>query len=292
MPRINIEDKWWSDPRRTLLGEKLGSAAYATGVFFEAVRVAQQYYRDKKLVPKTIFDCLKDADKLLEVGLAKVTEEGVYLSGAEDHLGWLSARIEAGRKGGVKASESLIRDESGQFKERQKESDTIQANAKQTPSKTKQTQPSYSYSNSSSYSPSHSRSKKQETFANANDTNPDSVQPNLSGKFIAAYVAAYAKRYGQGTRPFLDGKTLGGIKRYLASVAIERACELISAYCQMNDSWFLTKAHDFETFAQNQNKIALALDTGRMTTSQEAKGEERLDYLQQQLIRLQNGLQS
>jgi hypothetical protein len=149
---------------------------------------------------------------------------------------------------------------------------------------------SYSYSNSYSYSDS--KKKKEEAFANANDTNPDLVKPNLSGKFIAAYVAAYSKRYGEGTRPFLDGKTLGGIKRYLGSVAIERACDLIAAYCQMNDSWFVTKAHDFETFAQNQNKIALALDTGRMTTSQEAKGEERIDAIRQQMLRIRNATQS
>lgn len=296
MPRINIENEWWMDPRRQLLGRLVGgSVTLADGVMISVWHLAQRFWlEEKKLIPLMFWEAIEHSDAVIKSGLAEVRPDGIYVRGTESKQEALRVKID---------KLAQVRSQGGQARAKQIKStksavhstvhSTVQRGVMEGVSPAAgQQKAATSYSYSNSYSFSDSKKKEEPAFANANDTNPDSVQPNLSGKFIAAYVAAYSKRYGQGTRPFLDGKTLGGIKRYLGSVAIERACELISAYCQMNDSWFVTKAHDFETFAQNQNKIALALDTGRMTTSQEAKGEERLDYLQQQLIRIQNGLQS
>jgi hypothetical protein len=295
MPRINIEENWWTDPRRSRLIRLLGSEELADGCVIRAWRTALLHYEhERQLVPLTLFQCLLHHELLVEVGLAKITAEGVYLCGSKETFeSWFNARqqrIEAGKR-----SAQARQKKYGTSQPNEQNKQVSQLINTERPFERARTTPNdsrTSYSFSDSDSDSNSKKKEKTAFANANDTNPDLVKPNLSGKFIAAYVAAYSKRYGEGTRPFLDGKTLGGIKRYLGSVGIERACDLIAAYCQMNDSWFVTKAHDFETFAQNQNKITLALDTGRMTTSQEAKGEERLDAIRQQMLRIRNATQS
>jgi hypothetical protein len=96
-----------------------------------------------------------------------------------------------------------------------------------------------------------------------NGTTPPAGGATPASVFIATYVNSYRARYGPKTKPSLDGKVQGSIKRLLASVPLERACQLIQVYCQIDDPWFKTKGHDFETFAQNLTKVGLALDTGR-----------------------------
>lgn len=88
------------------------------------------------------------------------------------------------------------------------------------------------------------------------------AEPSSSSKFIGVYVESYQRRYGQKARPGLGGKTQGGIKRLLGETPLARACEMIQVFLQMDDPWFVTKAHDFETFTANLTKVGLALDTG------------------------------
>lgn len=95
--------------------------------------------------------------------------------------------------------------------------------------------------------------------------------------FIATYVRAFGERY-PGARPDLTGKTQGEISRYLDDTPIRRACEMIQAFIRMNDSWFLTKVHDFTTFANNQNKVALYLDTGNQMLGTTAREVERRQH--------------
>jgi hypothetical protein len=80
--------------------------------------------------------------------------------------------------------------------------------------------------------------------------------------FIGKFVEAYRTRYGPLAKPDLSPKVLGQIKNFLRSTDIQRACNMIQVYLQMDDRWFVTKAHDFSTFLANTQKITLALDTG------------------------------
>lgn len=91
---------------------------------------------------------------------------------------------------------------------------------------------------------------------------PSGGAESPAAKFIGEYVSAYQARYGDNARPFLGGKTVGQIQTFLKDTPITRACELIKAYCGQSDPWFVTKAHDFATFAENVGKVGLALDTG------------------------------
>jgi hypothetical protein len=85
---------------------------------------------------------------------------------------------------------------------------------------------------------------------------------NGAGLFIAAYVKAFQKRYGDKARPDLGGKVQGEIKRLLKDMPIERAINLVQVYLQMETPWFKTKCYDIGTFMQNLNPIGVALDTG------------------------------
>jgi hypothetical protein len=82
--------------------------------------------------------------------------------------------------------------------------------------------------------------------------------------FIAEYVKAYQKRYGPKARPDLRGKVSGQISIFLKDYTLERAVELIQAYCQMDGQkdWFKTKGHDFMTFLENLNPVSIALERG------------------------------
>jgi hypothetical protein len=118
----------------------------------------------------------------------------------------------------------------------------------------------------------------------------DTVAESPSAKFIGTYVAAFKKRYGEKSRPDVGGKVQGGIKRLLSSTPLDRACDMIQVYLQMDDDWFKTKAHDFGTFEQNLTKVGLALDTGKKRGGRSQWDEEMLakERAQNELLRIQH----
>jgi len=81
-----------------------------------------------------------------------------------------------------------------------------------------------------------------------------------SSRLIGEYAKAYKARYN--ASPVIDGPTQGSVKRILKSVSEQKAIDLVQAYLQMNEPWFVTKAHDFITFEKNLTKIGLALQKG------------------------------
>jgi len=105
MPRLNIEDDWWSDPRREALGRLLGNEDMADIVMLKAWRCAQRYWKEgRKLIPRSVFNLLQGAHFILDVGLAKIDDSGhVYVSGSRGQFDWLHRRAEDGRRGGAKS---------------------------------------------------------------------------------------------------------------------------------------------------------------------------------------------
>jgi len=105
MPRINIEDKWWGDPRRSRLVSLLGNVeAEADGAFVIAIKLAQQYWiPNKEHIPMKSWKGAGIADELITCGLAEITNDGktVYVSGSEEHFAWWFKKQEAGRRGGM-----------------------------------------------------------------------------------------------------------------------------------------------------------------------------------------------
>lgn len=104
MARINIDDSLFKDTRFFELAIKLGSKTTALGAVIEAFIVAQEFFLNKEthqLIPFEEWEKQKLHNALIEVGLAKkITNKGVYVSGANKQFSWLLQRVEAGRKGG------------------------------------------------------------------------------------------------------------------------------------------------------------------------------------------------
>lgn len=147
MARINIEDCWWSDPRRGKLAVIVGSQVSADGMAMNAWRMAQEFWKkERQLVPRSLFEMLDGAADLLRVGLADSREEMVYIRGSSAYLDWLNQSKEAGREGGL-VSAQRPRDEKGRLLPKK-----TQAPSKPpldgTPSDSKRLQPSSSSSSS------------------------------------------------------------------------------------------------------------------------------------------------
>lgn len=240
MARINVEDSIFRDERFLQLYSKIGDMATAIGALVLAWDRAQRFSKSPSgLIPPDEWAKLKHGAALLESDLAETRDGGIYVRGSSKHCGFIKdvyeKRRAAGKLGGLKFKDNL-------------KSKTEQTRAKQTLSPS----PSPSPSVSPSVSPSKNKDKELKI-----PTSSDSP------RFIGVYVEAYQKRYGEKARPTLGGKALGGVKRLLSDLGANRACELIQVFMQMDDPWFLTKAHDFETFAANLTKVGLALDTGK-----------------------------
>lgn len=109
MARINIEDNWWFDPRRSALIQKVGSEEFADGLMVKIWRIGQEYWKkDKTLVPKNIFFFTKFSKDLIECGLAKECEQGVYVCGIEEQCEFLVTLINQRKEAGRKSAQSRL----------------------------------------------------------------------------------------------------------------------------------------------------------------------------------------
>lgn len=109
MARINIEECWWSDPRRMKLILKIGIEADSAAV--NMWRTAQEFWsRGKRLIPKEVFDKIVHSEILIEAGLAEVRECSVYVRGSSEYLSWVEEQRELGKangsKGGLASAEA------------------------------------------------------------------------------------------------------------------------------------------------------------------------------------------
>jgi len=82
-----------------------------------------------------------------------------------------------------------------------------------------------------------------------------------NSRLIGEYIKAYQLRYK--ARPIIDGRTQGLVKKILIAVSEDQACDMVQAFVQMNDPWFIKKAHDFPTFYENLTKVSMSLQTGK-----------------------------
>ncbi len=271
MARLNIEDCWWTDPRRSALIRLLGDEDLADARAIRAWRLAQEFWKfGRGLVPRGLFETLQSYPELLSVGLAEIREDKVYIRGSSTHHEWIVEAKESGAKGG-KVSAKRPRDAKGRLKKipDQCPSD-IQGSSKAGPSESKRIQGS----SSSSFSLSISNTENKESIGEVAiaPTLPGIADKGLSkraeeasraNRFVATYVSAYQTRF-PGHRPedINDGKVRGQILNWIKGYPLDRACQLIQVYFQMEAKWFDTKGYDFLTFRNNLNKVGQALDTG------------------------------
>lgn len=184
MARINVEDDWFLDPRRDALLLRVGLAVDT--VALSAWRLAQGYYKKKKLVPVERFEALKHWQDFEAVGLAVKTDDGVYIKGQEKHFRWLIERSESGSIGG-RVSAQRERDELGRLLPKQTPSND-QANAKQI-----QTSSSSSFSKKERHGGKLTFPASDKDFSTKVGANP--LRGKYSPEFEELY-AAYPKRDG------------------------------------------------------------------------------------------------
>jgi hypothetical protein len=148
MARINIEEQWWTDPRRSRLIQLVGDEDAADGAATRMWRLAQTFWKEgRRLVPKPLFDSLKSAPKLIEAGLASLeSEDTVYVRGSSQYLDWVHEQRMAAVEGG-KTSAKRPRDSKGRLLPKARPSD-VQVALDDSPSASKCVQLSASYSSS------------------------------------------------------------------------------------------------------------------------------------------------
>lgn len=103
--RVNIEDSLFKDPqgRFTRLCIAVGDEVKALGWVVTAWRVAQQYWcPEKRPVPVDLWEKAGLPRALIDCGLAREVEGGIYVSGSEEQFKWYFQCVEAGKKGGRK----------------------------------------------------------------------------------------------------------------------------------------------------------------------------------------------
>lgn len=282
MARLNIEQKWWSDPRRTKLIERVGSSALADGLALNLWRMSQEN-SGKPFQNQWLFSD-EHLDALNYARLATLKDGLIHVAGAAEHHAWILKRRESASAGGRARAENI------------KKAKAIVANAPQTQrllskpvanggkslanaekvqrllSKPVPSLRSYLNLNLSERSvavsevplvPDLDRKEENTNTTLASLGAPSAPVQNPVGYFIGSYRTAFRKRY-PGVDPDVRGKVQGQIKTLLKDYPLERAIQMIQAYLQMDGhrGWFRTKGHDFTTFIENLNPIAIALAQG------------------------------
>lgn len=275
MARINIEQVWWTDPRREKLANSLGSLLLADAVVIRAWKLAQDFWGNNRgLIPKHVFETLEANANLIQANLAEVREDGVYVRGSSQYLDWVTQRRDAAKRGGQKSSEK-----------RTQNKQKPQANAKQTSTKSKQTQASGSISGSISGSSSNSGSVN--TPYGQNEVLQAEPVKHKGKKFIEVYSELFKARYG--TNPHIDGKTAGIAKRVSESLTIEKITLYLDAFFQLPDSKLIKEKHPIGQFEFKLNEIVVFAETGQFTTHKQAQQADSAATLANTLELIRSG---
>jgi hypothetical protein len=255
--RINIEETWWMDGRRTLLAKKLGCERKADGL---AVCVWRLAHNDKtgngviqkKWLNKDEVLAMIDCDLVQEL-----SENEVRVRGALEHQAWLSKVRYGGKLGGIaKAKNRIVALASSGYLSAQN-LDAPKTDSNKINNMTVALASSGYHPNPIPNPIPNPGIRSKELKSESDDSGS-----NIS-MVISKYVKAYQNKFGAKARPDVSGKVRGSIKRLLKDYKPEVLSNMLQVYLQMDDPWFKTKVYDFETFAQNLNKVSLSWTTGK-----------------------------
>lgn len=251
MARINIDDELHADHRFKRLVRKLGNEDLATGMLYRFWRIAQDFWANGELLPKSEFDA-EDFQVLLDVGLAEERPEGIYAKGSEQRFGWYVQRCRASEAKAKKAPET--KPGVPELNSGPPESDSGHPETNSGAPESISGPPNATATVPSTVPAPVKKIKKDPSGGAALSSATNSQN------FIAHMVERYQAKYH--TRPILDGPTQGAVKRLLKFVPLQQARDLYEVYLQIDDDWFRKKRHDFATFMANLQTVAVALGTG------------------------------
>lgn len=275
MARINIEDCWWTDPRRSKLSKLLGGEEIADGVAVRMWRVAQEFWgKSRGLVPAKIWNTLEHGSKLLEANLAEERADGVYVCGSSQWLDWVIEQKEKARIAGQKSAE-VRRKKHGSAQPKPKNPRTKAEQVPNAPrTKVNDTEPSVSGSNSVSGS-----GLGSEVTVSSKQTK--------AGAFIVGYKSRFLFAYG--TKANVEGKDAGIAKRVAERLSFDEIEIYLDAFFQMPDSELKKKKHPVFLFETKINEIAVFAQSGEFTTNRQAQQVDNAVSISSQLQRIREG---
>lgn len=127
MARLTVEQKWWSDPRRSFFMSRISKPEFADGVMIHLWRVAQEYWAEDSLLPMRVFNKILYWEQILESDLAElrtgpeldsntmfeipnspeqISKTYVYVRGSKDFFSWIKEIRESRKLGGQKSAEA------------------------------------------------------------------------------------------------------------------------------------------------------------------------------------------
>lgn len=264
MARINVDDDIECQIEyRKLLKLVGGDDDKALGMLVRFWRLAQIYWGRGELVPLEEMN-LWEFKPIIESRWGIVKDDGVYAKNSEEYFGWYRQRVEAGKKRAESA-----RDNHGQFKKSDPRID--QQRLTSLPPEPAEAQrnliphqppvPAPAPTPVLALVPSQKYGEASKIQSNEKELK---LGPPVIDDFIAQYEDSFRSAYGAQTNPVVTSKDRTRIHLFLKDTPPNRAQQMIRTYCLMADPWFRKKGHDLSTFFENQNSIAIAVDTQKL----------------------------
>lgn len=247
MPRLNVEDSVWLDPRFKLLEKSLGSRISAIGTLVEFWRLAQEYWvRGKNPVPLDIFKAYDLPEALVECCFAVLRNDGVHACGAAKQFAWIKTKHTAGKKGGLASGRS--RQKKAKELHIDKSRSKTEANAKQTPSETNPL--------TLTLTPSLTLTHLIQG-ATALQSHPEQFE---SKNPVAIWCEEYRRKYGTAYEVMArDGGMLRGFGKTRGQ---EKMRTLFACYLAIDEPLYSSQKHPLSLFFRDLPKITNAAQTG------------------------------
>ena len=253
MARINIEDSLFKDARFIDLCIHYGDKAKALGVITWAFVIAQKFYLSEesgRLIPLNEWKRQQCDDKLIEIGLAEVRQNGVYVSGSENQFAWLIQKSEAGKKGGRPKSNINEKKKAAGYR----------AKAGESGSKPLTLSPSLPLSLSHSLS--------GEGCAEVLPRRPK-VDSSATWK---AFSEAYQQRYR--VEPTRNQTVNSQMANFVKRVPADEAPEIARFFVLHNKAWYVERQHPVGLLLQDAESLRSQWLMGKQITRRDAQNVE------------------
>lgn len=251
MPRINIEEKFFHDPRIQILGNKLGNLDTAYGIMLRLFRLAQDYYREDVDIPDELIDMAFPKDHLIECKLIEKTESGYYVKGSNSYFDWINQRVEAGRKGGVASARKRKQNQAAASIRLSKPNP--KSNTKSKSNTKPNTKP-----NTKSNTKENTSTKVDALSDKSDKDTKKKIDPELNKKtqlIIALYARLFKSKYDES--PEIDPKIVGTVRYLIKKYSLNLINQYLEAYFKMDNTFFEKVGYDIFTFKRSINQIKL-----------------------------------
>ncbi len=226
--RINLDDKFFVDPRVQLLSDKLGSLELAYGSMVRVIRLAQDYYREGMIIPADIYE-MTFSKELVKCKLVEKRKDGYYVRGSGAYFDWIKQKIAAGRKGGL-ASASKRKQKKARASKSKRVFESAQANP----------------------------SKPNLKDKDKDKDNRNRAKGSMPFILMSSYKREYENKYKKEYIISNEDRDYGLMKKFLNKAGgREEAERLIANYFTIEDEWLYNNAYPLEYMIKYINKLSI-----------------------------------